>query len=113
MAANGGLRSKKFIAFLVSESTWKVLAALVLFWGKDSIPQQVFVILLAIIVVAGFVEAGYIIGQASLDKYVRIAEIATQNGKEFSMKGVTVKGAPKADEGGTVDEKATDKEEAE
>jgi hypothetical protein len=113
MAGNGSLRSKKFIAFMASEFTWKILAALVLFWGKDSIPQQVFIILLAIIIVAGFVETGYIIGQASLDKFVRVAEIAVANGKQFSMKGMSVEGTPKPAEGGTVDEKATDKEGAE
>lgn len=112
MAANGSLKSKKFIAFLVSESTWKILALFVLFWGKDSIPQQVFVILLAIIIVAGFVEAGYILGQASLDRFVRIAEIAVQNGKSISLKGISVSGAKGEEKGGTVDEKATDKEEA-
>jgi hypothetical protein len=47
-------------------------------------------IVLAIVVVTGFIEAGYIIGQASLDKYTRIAEIAAQNGKSFTMKGLTV-----------------------
>jgi len=90
------LKSRKFIAYLVAEITWKILAGLVLFWGKDSIPQQVFIILFAIVVVAGFVEAGFILGQASLDKYTRIAQIASQNGKVFEVtrRSMTVTNGP-------------------
>ena len=89
-------KSKKFIAYLVAEMSWKILAVLVLFWGKDSIPTQVFIILLAIIVVAGFIESGYILGQASLDKYIRVAQIASRNGKSFNMKGLQVGHQPSA-----------------
>ena len=89
------LKSKKFLAFLVAEVTWKVLAALVLFWGKDAIPHQVWAILLAIILVAGFVEVGYIIGQSSLDKFVRVAGIAANAGHAVSMKGLTITGRQK------------------
>jgi hypothetical protein len=84
------LQSRKFIAFLVAEVTWKILAALVLFWGKDAIPLQVWAILLAIVLVAGFVEVGYIVGQAYLDKYLRIAQIAVEAGQSIQMKGVTM-----------------------
>ena len=70
------LQSKKFVAFTLAEITWKILAGLVLFWGKDAMPDQQFIVLLAIIVVAGFVEVGFILGQASLDKFVRLAKIA-------------------------------------
>ena len=87
-------QSRKFIAFLVSEVTWKLLAGLVLFWGKDSISGQVWAILLAIIVVAGFVEVGFIIGQGSLDKYIRVAQIAADAGRSITMKGVMIGEAP-------------------
>lgn len=85
------LHSRKFAAFLVAEATWKILAALVLFWGRDSITTQVWVILLSIIIVAGFVEALYIGGQASLDKYIRVAQIVVGGGGSVSMKGVDIK----------------------
>ena len=77
MAGNGGtpMQSKKFVAYLIAEITWKVLAGLVLFWGKDSIPQSEFIVLLAIVLVAGFVEVGYILGQASIDKFVQLAAL--------------------------------------
>jgi len=87
------LQSKKFLAFLVSELTSKVLAVLVLLWGKDAIPHQIWAILLAIIVVSGFIAAGYIVGQASLDKFVRVARIAAGAGQVLKMKGVETKEA--------------------
>lgn len=90
MSNKSPLQSKKFVAYLVAEITWKILAALVLFWGKDSIPSQVWLILLAIVLVAAFVEVGYIIGQSSLDKFVRVAGIIADTGHEASMKGLTI-----------------------
>lgn len=86
-------QSKKFLAYLVAELSWKVIMGLVLFWGKDTIPEQVFIIMLTIVLVAGFGEALYIGGQAALDKYIRVAQIASQNGKSFSIKGLQVTGS--------------------
>ena len=79
------LQSRKFIAFLASEFGWKLLAVLVLFWGKDSIPAQVGAILLAIILVAGFVEVAYIGSQAILDKYLKLAQIAANAGPKLPL----------------------------
>ena len=90
------LQSKKFVAYLVAEITWKALAVLVLFWGKDAIPTQVWVCLISIIVVAGFIEAGYILGQSSLDKYLRIAQIAVDAGHDISLKGIELTAPQKA-----------------
>lgn len=81
MSTENPLQSRKFVAYLVAEITWKILAILVLFWGRDSIPQQVWVILMSVIIVAGFIEAVYIGGQAALDKYIQVAKIASLNGK--------------------------------
>ena len=88
------LQSKKFVAYLVAELGWKALAALVLFWGRDAISHQVWAILLGIVVVAGFVEALYIGGQAAIDKYVRVARIAAGAGQVFKMKGIETGKAP-------------------
>lgn len=86
------LKSRKFVAYLVAELTWKAALMIVLGMGmkNGTIDMIVGSIALAIVIVAGFIEAGYIIGQASLDKYTRIAQIAAQNGKSFSMKGLSV-----------------------
>lgn len=93
------LKSRKFVAYLVAEITWKAALLIVLTLGmkNGTIDLIVGSIALSIVIVAGFIEAGYIIGQASLDKYTRIAEIAAANGKSFTMKGLTVD-APKAAE---------------
>jgi len=68
------LQSKKFIAFLIVEITWKLLAGMVLFWGKGSMDSDTFIVLLVIVITAGTVEVGYILGQAALDKYIHMAE---------------------------------------
>lgn len=73
------LQSKKFVAFLIAEIGWKItLVAALLVW-KDNLTalgSGAWGLLLAIVVTAGFVEAGFILGQAALDKYTRVAEIA-------------------------------------
>lgn len=88
------LQSKKFVAFLVSEATWKVVLAVILVVGikADQVDVWLGGIALAVIIVAGFIEAGYIIGQASLDKYTRIAELATNAGQSFSSKSMAIGG---------------------
>jgi len=68
------LHSKKFIAFLVAEITWKILAGMVLIFGKGSMDSDTFIALVAIIITAGVVESGYILGQAGLDRYARMIE---------------------------------------
>lgn len=92
------LKSKKFIAFLISEITWKMLAAFVLMWAWNdaAIGFNAFIILLAIIVVAGFVETGFILGQGSIDKYIRLAQIAADAGSKMVTKGVTIGPSDKA-----------------
>ena len=84
------LQSKKFVAYLVAEGSWKAIATLVLisYWGSLTLWQ--FCTLLTIFLIAGFVEAGYILGQASLDKYVRIAKIAAEAGKNMTVGGMSV-----------------------
>jgi len=76
------LQSKKFIAFLIVEFTWKLLAGMLLFWGKSSMDKDMFIIMLAIIVTAGVVEVGYILGQAALDKYIHMAITAIKRGEK-------------------------------
>jgi hypothetical protein len=83
------MASKKFVAYLVAELTWKVALFIVLILGmkEGTIDHIVGGLALAIVIVAGFIEAGYIIGQASLDKYTRIAEIAAGAGHKIKMNG--------------------------
>ena len=65
--------SKKFIAFLIAEISWKVIMLLTLFWGHDKMPNQLSLVLIAIVLTGGFLEVGYILGQAYIDKYVQVA----------------------------------------
>ncbi len=76
--------SKKFIAYLLAEATWKLALLLVILMGmkNSSIDTIVGALVISIVIVAGFIEAGYILGQASLDRYTRIAEILVKGGHD-------------------------------
>jgi len=69
------MQSKKFVAFLVSEVTWKVIVGLILVLGMKnaSVDLMVGSIILACVLIAGFVEVTYIGKQSDLDKYTRLA----------------------------------------
>lgn len=69
------LQSKKFIAYLLSNLGSKAL----LFWmvGRN---ESDFVIT-ATVTAAAFIDIGYILGQAALDKYVRIASLSSPESK--------------------------------
>lgn len=74
------LASKKFIAYLVAEITWKIVLAAALFTFKEQLSDASvwgWWFMITTVIVAGFVEVGFIGGQAWLDKYVRVAEITT------------------------------------
>jgi hypothetical protein len=76
------LTSKKFIAFLIGELTWKAVLIVTLVALRGDLKDMgawVWGFLISVVVTAGFAEIGYIGGQAWLDKYVRVAEIARNN----------------------------------
>ena len=68
------LSSKKFLAYLLADVGWKIILGILIY--KNCEGKQL-VLLLTIVIVSGFVQTGYILGQAALDRYVRIAEITT------------------------------------
>jgi hypothetical protein len=84
------LQSKKFIAYLLAEATWKVVVIIGLSGiiyiqtqpDTTAVDTWMYWLLLACVVIAGFVEAGFIGGQAWLDRYVRLALIAANTGDE-------------------------------
>jgi hypothetical protein len=82
MPAKLPLQSKKFVAFLISEVTWKIiiLVCVVKLINDSDTTVSLHSIMLTAVIIAGFIEAGYIGGQAWLDRYVRIAEITTGDG---------------------------------
>tara|TARA_R110002126_G_scaffold52672_20_gene143020 strand:- start:2456 stop:2773 length:318 start_codon:yes stop_codon:yes gene_type:complete len=79
------LASKKFIAYLKAEITWKLvilatlaLSAYVIYVGAE-VPVAVSLSYIAfqvtIVLTAGFLEVSYIGKQGDLDKFVRLAQI--------------------------------------
>ena len=65
------LKSKKFLAYLIADFGWKVLIGYTIYKeeAKNEIGYTTFLILLSMIITAGFIQIGYILGQAMLDKY--------------------------------------------
>ena len=72
------LESKKFIAFLVAEITWKIVFVIMIFELTNGMAKA---LMLATVIIVGFLEVTFIGGQAALDKYVRVAEI-TMHGQQ-------------------------------
>jgi hypothetical protein len=70
------LQSKKFIAYLLSNLGSKAL----LFWmvghGEGDL------VISATVTASSFIDIGYILGQAALDKYVRMASIEKDRADE-------------------------------
>jgi uncharacterized membrane protein len=67
------LKSKKFIAYMVAEFGWKAILVLIVLLTPINLWQTVLMISIAVI--SGFVQVGYVLGQASIDKYIRVAKI--------------------------------------
>ena len=63
------LSSKKFIAYVISNILMKILLFSMLAHNSSD-----YVITCALIV-SSFVDVGYILGQAALDKFVRVAAV--------------------------------------
>lgn len=76
------LKSKKFIAYLISELGWKVLIFYVVWGYQSKIDHYAFMVLIAMILTSGFMQVGYILGQAALDKYTHLAEAAVKANSE-------------------------------
>jgi len=75
------LESKKFLAYLLAELTWKAIILLTLLLSRgvlggmdtDATRGWIWWFLVVVVVVAGFIECGFIGGQAWLDRYVYTA----------------------------------------
>ena len=68
------LQSKKFIAYLLADISWKLILVYMLFQLEGKYNYYSFFIVLTLILVTGFIQVGYILGQASLDKYIKMVE---------------------------------------
>ena len=77
------LKSKKFLAYLIADIGWKILIGYVIWEYQTKIEHYAFLVLLSMIVTAGFIQIGYILGQAMLDKYATsIVEIFDKEEKK-------------------------------
>jgi len=76
------LKSKKFVAYLIAELGWKILIAYVLLQYSGKIEHYSFMLLMTIVITSGFIQVGYILGQAALDKYSMLAEKAIEQKEE-------------------------------
>lgn len=70
------LKSKKFIAYIISEFGWKALILVMLLQYGGKIDHYAFLVIVSMIVTSGFIQIGYILGQAYIDKYTQIAVAA-------------------------------------
>jgi hypothetical protein len=75
------LQSKKFCAYLISEVGWKIILLWLLYDLRSKFDHYSFVVIITLIIVSGFIQVGYILGQAALDKYVITAQNITEMGK--------------------------------
>lgn len=81
------MKSKKFIAYMISELGWKIILFYLLYQLQGNLNHFSLVILMTIVVTSGFIQIGYILGQAALDKYVNAAvEILDNDDKEENKK---------------------------
>ena len=72
-------QSKKFIAFLATEAGFfALMGAMIYTQEMDKLGENIAFMVLA--VTAGFLAVGYILGQAYIDKYIRVAKITMGRG---------------------------------
>lgn len=64
------LQSKKFLAYLIADVGWKACIMTLLYQHSDKFTGSTATVMLTLIIVSGFVQVGYILGQAALDKFV-------------------------------------------
>ena len=78
------LSSKKFLAYVISEASWKIVLIIALASFREDFTKVgpwAWWFMISVVVTAGFVEIGYIGGQAWLDRYVKVAQIARGEAK--------------------------------
>ena len=89
------LKSKKFLAYLIADIGWKILMFYVIWEYQTKIEHYAFMVLVTMIVTSGFIQIGYILGQAALDKYTHVAVAALDKDENKSNSS---KSKPKSSE---------------
>jgi hypothetical protein len=70
------LQSKKFVAYLIADLGWKFLMFYLIMEYGAKIEHYAFMTIVTMIVTSGFIQIGYILGQAFIDRYVYLAAVA-------------------------------------
>ena len=78
--------SKKFVFVMVSETGWKLVLFTMLFTIASDLSTLAWGLMMGVIIVSGFVQVGYLFGQAGIDKFVRIAKINAGLGMSTPLK---------------------------
>ena len=81
-------KSKKFIAYLLAEVGWKIILAVMIVIFGDGLELFEWALMLSVVLVSGFVQVGMILGQGSLDKFIRLAKINASLGVPTHSKGM-------------------------
>ena len=80
------MKSKKFIAYMTSEFGWKAILFYLLYHLQGKLDHYSLVMLMTVVITSGFIQIGYILGQAALDKYVTTAVEILDNDKKEENK---------------------------
>lgn len=69
------LQSKKFIAYIIANVTMKLLLFYMTYKNEGDL------VIITGLMASAFLDVGYILGQAALDRYVRVASLTKPNGQ--------------------------------
>jgi hypothetical protein len=78
--------SKKFVFVMVAEGGWKAVLFTMLFTIASDLGILAWGLMMGVIIVSGFIQAGYLYGQAGIDKFVRVAKINASLGMSSPLK---------------------------
>lgn len=70
------LQSKKFIAYLIADISWTLLVGFAI-WQQDETKLFNTTMLMTMVIVKGFVQTGYVLGQSYVDAYTRTTALTT------------------------------------
>lgn len=83
------IKSKKFLAYLVSDIGWKVIIMYMIMHLKAKLTVQELTLLMTIVITSGVIQIGYILGQVALDKYINAAVEILDNDEKDKKQNVS------------------------
>jgi len=83
------VKSKKFLAYLISDIGWKIIIMYMIMHLKAKLTVQELTLLMTIVITSGVIQIGYILGQVALDKYINAAVDILDNDKKDEKNNVS------------------------